>query len=310
MARSLVYLLALLGLAFGLIGVALAEDNGADNEMIVNGELVKEGNFPWQVLVTRTWTDDKGQGWISSCGGSIIAPQWVLTAAHCLEEDGKVNKASEMQVGYGSVHRKRLKEMAVEDVIPNPKYVSDGFDIGLIKLKEPIPHAPVIELANPQTEATLRATHPELTVTVSGWGKLWDIKNGEVEAQFQQFGKGSAAAIADAINSPEQLRKADLQEVDIEDCAKVYQASGEFGANPIDLKRNICAMGVKVRKDSCQGDSGGPLVVNASGHPVQVGVVSWGHSCADTMFPGVYSRVSSYADWIKETMNGTGAVSH
>jgi secreted trypsin-like serine protease len=63
----------------------------------------------------------------------------------------------------------------------------------------------------------------------------------------------------------------------------------------------------KYAADSCQGDSGGPLVAKVQGKFVQVGVVSWGHSCADGVFPGVYTKVSSYKDWISDTINGTAA---
>lgn len=51
-------------------------------------------------------------------------------------------------------------------------------------------------------------------------------------------------------------------------------------------------------KDSCQGDSGGPMVDSAG---KQVGVVSWGIGCALAGYPGVYARVSTYADWISST---------
>ncbi len=66
----------------------------------------------------------------------------------------------------------------------------------------------------------------------------------------------------------------------------------------------ICATGPPGGKDSCFGDSGGPLVVAADGTPrgyVQVGVVSWGPQCGNPLYPGVYTRVSSFADWINKT---------
>ena len=56
-----------------------------------------------------------------------------------------------------------------------------------------------------------------------------------------------------------------------------------------------------------EGQSGGPLVAKLQSKFVQVGVVSWGHSCADGVFPGVYTKVSSYKDWINDTINGAAA---
>lgn len=66
-------------------------------------------------------------------------------------------------------------------------------------------------------------------------------------------------------------------------------------------------MGTVTRKDSRQGDSGGPLFAISSEGPVQVGIASWGHSCADDLFPGIYTRVSSYEDWIANTMKDADA---
>ena len=310
--RSIAYqLLALLSLSGGLAGPALAGAGAGDgSEMIVNGVVVDEGQIPWQVLVTRTWTTDKGETWIGTCGGSLIAPQWVLTAAHCLEEEGVANKAAEMEVGYGSVHRNKLKTVKVEQVIPHADYESKGSDIGLIKLKQPIGILKPIEIAAPEIDATLHAGNSNAapTYTVSGWGRLLDVGGMDLESQFQQFGAQAAQQIAEAIYSPEQLRKVDLVEFDVKDCSELYQKAGYSGpTGTVDVERNICAEGKTGRADSCQGDSGGPLVAKVQGRYVQIGVVSWGHSCADGVFPGVYTKVSSYTDWINDTINGTAA---
>ena len=304
--RNLIYLLALLGFSCGLSGVAVAQEEAPNTEMIVGGKEVAEGNVRWQVLLTRTWTDANGDTWVGTCGGSLIAPQWVLTAAHCLQKGGVTYDAAEMEVGYGSVFRNKLKKVKVVEVIPHADYRTKGADIGLLKLEEEVSTIPPIKFADPSTETVVRAAdpNPSLTVTVSGWGRLLDIGGIDLAGQFQELGAAQAAKITQAINSPNQLRQAELVEVDIQDCTKLYRAAG-FGT--IDGERNICAKGETERRDSCQGDSGGPLVSTSIGEPVQVGVVSWGHSCADGLFPGVYTRVSPYAQWINGQMSGTVA---
>jgi secreted trypsin-like serine protease len=301
-------LLATLSVSCGLAGPAFAADNsGKSSEMIVNGVAVEEGQIPWQVFLTRSWTDANGDSWVSWCGGSLIAPQWVLTAAHCLEDGGVAHKPQEMEVGYGSVHRTKLKTVKVEQVVPHAEYESKGSDIGLIKLKRPIGIIKPIELAVPEVDVTLHAGDGGAAPNylVSGWGRLLDIGDIDLATQLHQVNPQQAQAMAEEINSPEQLRAADLVEVDIQGCADLYKSVGYSDpASTIDVKRNICAQGKDKRADSCQGDSGGPLVAKVQGKFVQVGVVSWGHSCADGVFPGVYTKVSSYKDWIDETMNG------
>jgi len=304
-------LFALLALSGGLAGPALAaDDTGKNSEMIVNGVPVEEGQIPWQVFLTRSWTDANGDRWVAWCGGSLIAPQWVLTAAHCLEDEGVANKPEEMEVGYGSVHRSKLKTVKIEQVIPHADYKSKGSDIGLVKLKRPIGIIGPIEIAAPEIDATLHSANANAapTYVVSGWGRLLDIGDIDLATQLHEVNPQAAQAMAEEINSPEQLRAADLVEVDVHDCAKLYKSVGYGGpTSTIDVERNICAEGKDKRADSCQGDSGGPLVAKLQGKFVQVGVVSWGHSCADGVFPGVYTKVSSYNEWINNTINGAAA---
>ena len=171
-----------------------------------------------------------------------------------------------MEVGYGSVHRSKLKTVKV--VIPHAEYESKGSDIGLIKLRRPIGIIKPIEMAAPQTDAMLHAgdSNAAPTYIVSGWGRLLDIGDIDLATQLHQVNPQVAQAMAEEINSPEQLRAADLVEVDVQGCAELYKSVGYGGpTSTIDVELNICAEGKDRRADSCQGDSGGPLVAKGPG---------------------------------------------
>lgn len=67
----------------------------------------------------------------------------------------------------------------------------------------------------------------------------------------------------------------------------------------------ICARATNPSRDACQGDSGGPLVANG----YLIGIVSWGEGCANAVYPGVYTRVSEYEDWISDNIEKIYSVS-
>ena len=287
-------LLMAVGISWQLSAGALADDN----EMIVNGKEAPDGKYPYQVRLYSSTDDQYG-----FCGGSIIAPQWVLTASHCVTE-GDLNTGPTTQkdpedivVGYGSNDRTQTKRIEAAKIFATPEFLAKGLngkhDVALIKLAEPIPDAPVITLADPATDKSIASAGAKLTVT--GWGALWSPYDKDVAALMPDLGEGKD--MSDKINFPVKLREVEIEAMDNGTCNTVFAGDKLSVADT-----EICAMYQGTTKASCQGDSGGPLVVATPSGFTQVGVVSWGTICGNTVTPSVFSRVSSFNDWINDTM--------
>jgi secreted trypsin-like serine protease len=285
-------LLLLAGLAVGVNGQAFGE---TDTEMIVGGSAAPDGKYPWQVRLYSTM-DDK----IGFCGGSIIDAQWILTAGHCLID------TDEVIVGYGSHDRTKTTKIASEKVIVNPAYIKgEKADLALIKLKQPIPNAAAIGFADAAQEQTLMP--PGAKVTVTGWGAIWDFQAFQ-NAVDVMAGRSTVSERkllnSEELEAPRKLHEVDIEVIDPKECRAVYESLQvpEFTIGDTE----ICATGPTGGKDSCFGDSGGPLIVpadNKQGY-VQVGIVSWGPQCGNPLFPGVYTRVSSFSKWIDQNVKG------
>jgi secreted trypsin-like serine protease len=279
------------GLFSGLQSIAQADDN----EMIVGGKVAPEGKYPWQVRIYASMNDDRGR-----CGGAIIAPQWVLTAAHCVVADPvateNVKPVDSVVIGYGSVDRTQTKKVESDKIIVNPDYLAKGSnshaDVALVKFKDPIVDAKPIELAN--AEMTKKLLTPGATVTVTGWGAVWNPDDKNVLAMLSQLTAG--ADLGDKLNYPLKLHQVEIQVMDNESCKIVLQGSG---TEIVDS--SICALQPGSRKNACYGDSGGPLMASPKPRTfVQVGIVSRG--CGNMDLPNIYTRVASFLDWINSTM--------
>lgn len=287
-------------------GCAVPASAEITGEFITSGKAAPDGAWPWQVRLMGTMGDNQS----GFCGGSFITEQWVLTAAHCLVDD-EGNPETSVVIGYGSTYQSQLKMVASEAVFVHPAYL-EGYvaDVALVKLAEPIPGAKWIEIATPDREAQL--TQPGTTLTVTGWGAIWDFAGFE-ESIFLRDGRpivGPRALLASGeLLSPDQLREVDINLISLDECNESYKAFGEMtgaGENAYALAdTEICAGVPEGAKDACYGDSGGPLVAaapdNAQGY-LQVGVVSWGIQCGNPALPGIYTRVSTFYDWIKDTV--------
>nr|XP_031303427.1 tryptase-2-like [Camelus dromedarius] len=166
--------------------------------------------------------------------------------------------------------------LPVSQIIPHPNYyiVENGADIALLELEDPVnisSHVHPVPL--PPASETFR---PGSQCWVTGWGNV---------------------ASGQPLPPPFPLKQVQVPIVENSVCDEQYHAGLSTADDfPIILDDMLCAG--RKGHDSCQGDSGGPLVCKTKGTWLQAGVVSWGEGCAQTERPGVYTRVTSYLDWI------------
>ena len=284
-------LLLLAGLVGGLSAQALGE---TDTEMIVGGTAAPDGKYPWQVRLYSS--DDDAVGF---CGGSIIDEKWILTAAHCLLDTDAV------VVGYGSNDRTKTTKIESEKIIVHPGYIAgEKADVALVKLKKPIPDAKAIAYADAAQDQALLPDGANVVVT--GWGAIWDFQafQNAIDVMAGRRTVSERKLLSDEeLQAPLKLHEVDIQVIDPTECKAVYK-SLQVPAFAIG-DTEICATGLAGGKDSCFGDSGGPLVVAADNDRgyAQVGIVSWGPQCGNPLYPGVYTRVSSFSKWIKDNMS-------
>lgn len=236
-------------------------------DAIVGGSTVPASSYPWLAAVGSPGflTRDSGQ----FCGGALIAPDRVLTAAHCVTDFEWFPWALRVQFGASDLSKDKAQTVWADDVWIDPDFSTSSFqgtevdhnDVAIIILDSKVnrPLAPLV--AADQTGLYQAGT----LATIAGWG-----------------------ATSESDDSNTVLHQAQVPLVADSTCQASYGAS--FVASQM-----VCAGYPQGGVDTCEYDSGGPLLING----VVAGITSWGKGCAEAGYPGTYTRLTSYITTIR-----------
>jgi secreted trypsin-like serine protease len=257
---------------------------------IINGKPASTATYPWMTSIFIQGGKDSDNG--GGCGGSLIAPNWVLTAAHCfLNEAGNaiaddpaalttvtLNTDNIVDVASGAIERSASR------VLIHPSYQPDAetsantndFDIALVELSSAVNVMPV--------KLYTGALPAHLPTIVAGWGAT----------------NGDGSSPSDTLLQTQQLVST------AQVCNSAHE--GVITANM------FCADGYTNTdiSDTCQGDSGGPLFVNLAQGALQIGITSFGGSdtanCGTPGSPGVYASIAELYSFISDNASGMTAI--
>ncbi|KAF2885021.1 hypothetical protein ILUMI_21137 [Ignelater luminosus] len=260
------------------------------DERIYGGTITEIWEFPWMALL-RYNHNDSGSDAGFNCGGTLINSRYVLTAAHCVSLGSYAEfYLASVRLGEWRISTDRdcvgsailecaepVIDLNIEEKIIHPKYArrKGENDIALLRLEKNVKFSdyiqpiclPVRESPDPSLESEMYAV---------GWGRTENYMKSDYKLK---------------VKLPIVTRAA---------CNNIRGNNETIGVD------RICAGGER-GKDSCYADSGGPLMGSFTGENVkpryyQEGIVSRGTGCGIVSFPGVYTRVAKYMDWIIENL--------
>ncbi|XP_059061615.1 serine protease snake-like [Achroia grisella] len=261
--------------------------HGWGRPFVYGGYNTKPGEFPHMGAIG--WKSVTGT-WLFNCGSTLISHKFVLTAGHCIKaspRDSRIADLTPKMIRFGSTNLNSSYNIDrnIARIIPHPEYKPPRqyFDIALMEVDFKVDFSKVSQPAClwPKDDDSFGNQ-----ATVTGWGL---------------YEKGN-------LDTSLELQAGDINIIDSSNCNQLLRTSSNRLWVGI-MDNQLCAGKLEGGIDACQGDSGGPLQVRipipapydkreAQVHYV-IGITSFGIGCALPNLPGVYTRVSSFLDWIE-----------
>lgn len=238
---------------------------------IVGGKESVPGSWPWLAALHG------GPDEVFFCGGVLISPWWVLSAAHCV---GNQTDPVGWTIKLGMTRRTSssffVQKRGVSLIIKHPDFKSYSLfnnDLVLLLLNKPVNFDQfLLPICLPKPNISLIGY---TSCIVTGWGKTLHDDDADYQVVINQV---------------------EVPIVDSKTCVNWYSI------HDVNItEKMVCAGHQEGKKDACQGDSGGPLLCWNSNHWFVAGIVSWGIKCAQPNLPGIYTNVPLYVDWIIAT---------
>ncbi|CAH1247106.1 KLKB1 [Branchiostoma lanceolatum] len=261
-------------------GIPSVRSKEAKIDRIVGGHEVVPGSQPWVVSFQHPLYPLPR---FNLCGGSLISPTLIVTAAHCFRPLSKPQTGWVAHLAEHNLYEDEGREqnITVQDIIVHQDFVYDVLtnDIALVRLSQPAHMNDwVSPICLPETGEKVQA---QTLCTTAGWGYTKPLAQGE--------------------SLSGDLQSATLQEIEIpvvpnRKCARKLP---DYEIYP----EQMCAGYDEGGIDTCVGDSGGSLACKDDGGRMTIqGITSFGDkgTCAQPAKPGVYSRVSAFVSWIRE----------
>eukprot|EP00063_Salmo_salar_P072941 XP_014047776.1 PREDICTED: tryptase-like [Salmo salar] len=263
---------------WGLLSVILLVQDAAESfvpqarSSIVGGKDAKKDRWQW-----ITYLLIKNDTFSFSCGGSLLTEEWVLTAAHCVDQNqNDIKKNSYIRLGGHSLNEPSMLHRSISLIVIHPDYKKQDsallHDIALVKMSKKVSFSCWVKpMSLPKPRDIFRS---RLKCWIAGWGAVG--------------------------NNVELSGNRTLQELEMKIVRRSVCKERFLGFTD----NMLCAGSMEGGKYFSQGDSGGPLVCRSSDKFVQVGIMSFGHTNGGALegFSGLYTRVQFYVDFINKTI--------